>query len=545
MTDVRDRITVTIEDETGLGVGNDPQIREIAKQLEQWVGDTRAGERTKSSLFDRDKYAAPDNPYVQMQMARSAASDDDVVSGALDVLESLAIQGTSWESSDPDAAHIMNKVSEDIGLDDFVRTCFRELITYGQFVGATRWTVQEFQAPRRPDAQRSSRKKYRLAVPMEVTTLDPSKVVPVGSSVFGRERLAWNALPEERSVWDLMVKQHIPDDPMMFELFSGAYNATERERLVLQDHGITVDNLLELNAGQVWRKTLTKSRYEPWAGVPLKSVFRLLDLKQQLIESDRVVLAGIANYIILVRKGKKDEEATQEELENVRGNFQRLAKIPVVISDHRLEIDIIAPKFDHVLEADRYDTVDARILNRMLGSLDGGDGGSGDVEGQVRSRMIQRVLENRRRMVRDAMQRFIRDAIWNNPLNAQALKDLQDDVKPAMVYTPRNVQIDNDSQLIQLLVQLREKKEISRHTILEFMGLDQAVEHRRRLTEKELYDDDFGTIVPFDGANNEPGSGDGDGSGDKGGRPAGGGTSPRSSNGVTPKASGGGAKKGS
>ena len=535
---MHNEITVTIEDQTGLNVSNDPQIREIAGRLEEWVRDTRGGgSRREASLFDRDKYAAPDNPYAQMSMARAAVADDDVVSGALDVLEGLALQEVSWESRDPDVSHLMNRISEAIDFDSHVRSAFRELVTYGQFVSAARWRTQTFKAPKQDGNTRARRKEYTLWAPSELTTLDPMKVVPVGSSVFGAERLAWNALPQEATAWDLLMRKDIPDDPMMQELFAGRYAANDRERLVLQDYNIAVDNLLELNPATAWRQTLTKSRYEPFGPIPLKSTFRLLDLKQQLMESDRVVLAGIANYLILVKKGSETENASTEELRNVRKNFTRLAKIPIIVSDHRLSIEIIAPSSDHTLDPERYDTLDSRILNRMLGSLDGGEGGSGDVDGQVRSRMIQRILEGRRRILKRSMERHLRDAIWNHPLNQGALKEFTDEDKPAMVYTPRNVQVDNDSQLVQMLLQLREKREISRHTILEFMGLDQHVEASRRKMEAETgLDDIFGTIVPFNGDG-------GDGTDKKGGRPAGGGEPPKSSNGVKPLTGSGGAKK--
>lgn len=529
-------ITVTIDDQTGLGIAEEPEIREIANQLQQWVRDTRgAGGQREGSVFDRDKYAAPDNPYSQMKMAAAAAADDDIVSGALDVLEGLALQEVSWESRDTDIAYVMNRVSEDVDFDGHVRSTFRELITFGQFVAAARWGMRTFKPPKGEKNKRARRKEYTLWVPTELTTLDPAKVVPVGSSVFGRERLAWNALPQEADAWDRLMRQHIPEDPLMQELFSGRYAATERERLLLQEYGIGVDDLLELNPATVWRETLTKSRYDLFARIPLKSTFRLLDLKQQLMESDRVVLAGIANYIILVKKGSEKEAASTEELRNVRKNFTRLAKVPIIVSDHRLSIEIIAPVSDNTLDSARYDTLDARILNRVIGALDGGDGGSGDVDAQVRSRMIQRVLEGRRRILKRSMERHLRDAIWNHPLNQEALKELTDEDRPAMAYTPRNVQVDNDSQLIQLLVQLREKREISRHTMLELVGLDQGVEARRREIEETEFDPIFGTIIPFNG--------DGDGSGKKGGRPVGGGEPSKSSNGVKPTTGNGGAKK--
>jgi hypothetical protein len=82
----------------------------------------------------------------------------------------------------------------------------------------------------------------------------------------------------------------------------------------------------------------------------------MLDLKRQLMNADRASLIGAANYILLVRKGTDQRPAQQEEIDNLKENYNFIAKMPVIISDHRLEIDIIAPKIDLTLQSRRSTT---------------------------------------------------------------------------------------------------------------------------------------------------------------------------------------------
>lgn len=534
--------SIQIQNESGLAIENDPQIREIASQLNGWAQAQKA-RTSQAAILSRDKFATPTTPYEEFRAARSAVDTDDIVSGAFDVIEGLTLQQVGWESANVDAADIMNQISATVNLDDFARVMLRERLTYGQSVVAARWSMQTFQMTKPiPGADgkapaknaRPRQKAFTLYAPHELTTLDPRRCVPVGSTVFGRDRLAWNAVPEETEMWEYQMRSLIPDDPIMLELFYDRYVPSQREEVMLAEWGVAARNLIELNPATVWRHTATRPRYEPFAPMPLRSLFQPLDLKQQLMESDRVNLVGSANYIMLVRKGSKEEPASNGELTNLRENFKRVAKIPIIVGDHRLQIDIIVPDLKYTLDSKRYATLDAKILNRLLGTLDGGSDGNGDVDAQVRTRMIQRKLENVRRMLRRDLESHLRDAVWKHPLNASALAEFKADDKPSLAYTPRNVQIDNDSQITAGVVALRDKRELSRESTLEFFGFDQAVEAARRQHEELHYDDIFKTAVPFSGQ----GAMGGD---DKGGRPVGGGEPSKST--VRPSTSNGSSKK--
>jgi hypothetical protein len=245
-------------------------------------------------------------------------------------------------------------------------------------------------------------------------------------------------------------------------------------------------------------------------------------MKAQLLEADRVMLVGAANYILLIKKGTKEDPGTQAELRNLNDNFKVLAKLPVIISDHRLEIQIITPAQDFVLDAQKYDTLDRRILNRVLGSLTVTSSGQRNESTLTVARGVARNLESRRQLMKRELEaRMARQIIERNP-------GLFDD-EPNLAFVPRNVQLDSDTQTVQAVMALRTQRELSRESILEYFGFDQQVEAERREFEEESgLDDIFGTSVPFNSPDNNGPPVAPQVSGATGGRPPGGGSTPQS-----------------
>lgn len=533
-----------------------PSVREVAYQLNSWVQETRAM-RGRSSLFDRRGYVASDNPYSQMIIARKAVAEDDIVAGVAEVTEGLIFQGTKWEAENPDDADVFNQMSRDLNMDDVLRMAYRDLFTYSQVVFCSFWGnktyqvrgrtaptqqtltavvdpvtgVASYEPPRDPVTNQvvkpptkgaPRRKKYDIWVPTRISVLDSCKVVPVGRSLWGQDRLAWIATKDEMRLWE-GVYMGTEDDATLATLVIGVYRPSEDEEIELANLGIDPSRLLELNPQYVWRHTYTRPSYERWATNRMKSVFRLLDMKQQLMDSDRAALVGAANYIVLVKKGSEKEPAVGEELSNLKEGMKTVARMPVIISDHRLEIEIITPKLDMTLVESKYDTLDRRILMRLLGALSvASSSRSGDNTLTV-GRMIGRVLESKRLMLKRTFEQYVARAVVDHPMNAGKF-----DAEPNLTFTPRNVQLDSDAQIIQAVMALAAKNDLSRETELEYFGFDQEVEAQRKIEEEESgLNAVFQTAIPFSASGTQPiqnGGGMPPGAfGAQGGRPSGGG----------------------
>lgn len=512
-------------------------MREVANKLSRWVDNARTA-TGKSSMFDRGAYTPPNNPYEEMLTARHAVEHDDIVGGVSEVTESFAFGGVKWEGRSEDEADIFNQINRDIDLDRLIRQMWRETYTYSQFVVAAIWDYRTYRVRGRTKDGGKRRKEYTVYCPVRVEIIDSTKVVPIAHGPLGSDLLAWCSTNQEVEHWTRARKGDVVD-PVLEQFFIGQYEPNSQEAAELARWGVDVKNLLTMNPGMVWRHTLTRASHERFAPVRLKSLFRQLDLKQQLMQADRAMLIGAANYILLVRKGDEKTPAHPTEISNLKENFNFIAKLPVVISDHRLQIDIIAPKVDFTLQSERYNLLDTRIMTRLLGTLSLGGQGQRNETNVTLSRAVGRNMENRRHMIARDIEKNIGRAIYNHPRNKGQFEEGDE---PSLVFVPRNIALDIDASIIQSMMSLRQSKEISRETILEYFGLDQATEAQRREMEDEVYDDIFGTIVPHGGeAENNPAAPGGGGGGTPsqngrtGGRPKGGGDGPKSKKAGTKK----------
>jgi hypothetical protein len=508
-----------------------PFVNKVAREISSWIDKSRNMGRGPS-LFNRAAYVSPDNPYAQMGTARSALENDDIVGGVCDVTEGFIFQGLKWESEDALAADVFNQIAQDLDLDELARQWHREDFTYSQSILGVWWGTKTYTPKAKTDGGKKSKKKISVQCPVAWTFLDPTKVVPLKPGPFGEDRLAWNATKAEFAAASAGVNGAYMD-PLLREFTVGIINLQDRAEIdLVTSWGMDPRRLLLLNPSRVFRMSRTKMTYDRFPVVRLKSVFPLLDLKQQLIEADRVSLVGAANFILLVRQGTKEEPATQEEVDNLKENFKVVAKLPVVVGDHRLSIDIITPAQEHVLQSEKYDLIDRRIMQRAMGALAMGSSGQRNESTVTIARGIARLLENRRHMFKRRLEKEFARRIMDHPDNEGLF-----DHEPNLVFTPKNVQLDDDAEVARSILALRTSNEISRESTLEHFGFDQATEALRREFEEDNYDDIFKTQVPFSAgqpgapaAPEDPNNPDEPAqvSGARGGRPPGGGSSPQS-----------------
>lgn len=497
----------------------------VARQIASWVKTTRGA--AKPSIFNRQAYIAPDNHYSQFILARNSVENDDIVGGVADVTEALSFQGVKWESPEAKDADLFNQMARDLNVDQFVRQWHREDYTYSQAVIAMWWGFKDYKDRSKTEGGKKSKRKRTVYCPVAFTYLDPMRVFPLPPGPFGQERLAWHASDSEHA--DLVAAGgdvRYLQDAVLREFLIGPANITSQsERAYVAECGMDYRKLYLLNPERVSRLSRTKMPYERFSQIRLRSVFPLLDLKQHLIDADRVNLIGAANFILLVKQGSDTLPASQDEVDNLKANFNVVAKLPVVVGDHRLNIEIITPEQEHVLSSAKYDTLDRRILNRVLGALSIGGSGQRNESTVTVARGVARLLENRRHMLKRWMEEHVARAVVEHPFNADKFDD-----EPNLTFTPRNVQLDADAEVSRAIMQLRTQNDLSRESALEYYGFDQAVEAMRREFEEENYDDIFKTEVPFSAG----GSGDGEDpvdprtAGQQGGRPPGGGDSRKS-----------------
>lgn len=468
------------------------QYPEIAGLI-NWTQDIKSRPSSGvGGLFQRDRYVAPVRVFDQMIAAQYAVENDDVCSGVLESSEALAFSKMSIECWDEDEEDIWNQISEDLDLDTRLREMWRELFSVSQlyvsmYMGEKSYTVRG----RSQQGIKRKRTFPNLKVPLGLTLLDPLSVIPVGSMLFNQDKLAFisNAW-EAENVIEPAIKNPA-SDPIVANMFLGKYDVSDIERRDLAAAGVPNTNFLYLmNPKTTWRHTDTRPQYRRWAGVRMKSVFDILDLKQQLKEMDRATLLGSANFLVVVKKGSKEEPAKPQELENLQQNMRLMARVPFIFGDHRLNIEIITPDNTNTLRPERYQAVNGQIFTRLFQMFVNQSTSSSRGDDSIKlGRVIARGLENRRGQLQRKLERMVLEPIYRaNDLFTSS---------PTLQFHPRQIALDFDAGLATFMMDLRDRKEISRATLLSQVDLSEVEEARKREREGEHYDDIFKTLSPI------------------------------------------------
>lgn len=476
-----------------------PELR----QLQAWSSSLTAGSTRNGSLFERDRFVSPDNIFDEMKTAIHATEYDDTVSGVLETTEALAFSKMSIDCDDPDEEDIWQQIMRDIDMDNLLRRMWREQFCVSQFYAVTRWKRKTYRVRSNPimteedgKKKRARRKTYSLLVPDGVTILDPLRIIPVGNFAFGEEKLAYIARRDEVDDFDEVLAGKNTSDVIIKNMIAGKYVPSEEEKKKIK--AITdanVDNLYLLNPDTVWRHTDTRPDYQRFATVRMKSVFELLDLKQQLRGMDRAYLVGGTNFIILVKKGSDQQPAKPAEIQALAQQVRTGARVPVMVGDHRLDVEIITPDMDMTLKPERYNSLDSRIAARlylmfMTGNYAAGAKGDDSIK---LARVVARGIESRRHMMRRTLERQLLEKTMDRNRGK-----LQSD--PKIVFHPRHVALDFDNNLAVFYNDLRNGGHISRDTLLSEFDINQDEEARKRQREDDMYGDIFTPVaVPFGG----------------------------------------------
>lgn len=513
---------ITYVNEAGVSEGTVEAVKahqDISNAIETWSrnlsgqGSGAATNRPSYDLFQRHRYTSTDNVFRSIELCSAAVENDDVLSGLCDVSEGIAIQKMKFEMHDEDQQDVWNQIARDLDLDSRLREIWRELFKVSQVYIAVEWDYRNYTVRTKPSPKerrsllggkgpgrgnRNRKKEFRIFCPTGLSVLDPKKVVPVGNLMFGRERFAYIADRGEEAGIAAAVSGEIVDD-MVMRLIERKYVPSEGEKKQLAEMGVAPERLWLFKPNAVFRHCMTKSQYERFSVPRLKSILPLIDMKQHLREADRAALVGNTNFIVVIRKGTDKLPAKAKELESLHEQARVIARVPVIIGDHRLSVDIVAPPLDNTLDESRYNTIDARLVFRALGSFAPASGGGGSLGGgssQVKevSLVVSRGFENRRHQIGRAFER----ALFR--ITVEVNDELTE--SPSLVFSPRRISLDVNQDIMNAVLKLRDRGELSRGTALEELDYDQEVEAIRRVREEEEFDDIFLTHVPFDSPDN-------------------------------------------
>lgn len=484
---------------------------QVYRALASWAEVPQSRTRRDRSIFQRDKFVTPGKVFEQMAMSYDAL-DDDIVGNVADTSEAMTFQKVTFECEDKDQEDVWNQIGRDLDLDTWVRQAWRELFTVSQFYGV-RWWGRKTYKVRGKREKRDSRKEFDLMVPVGMGLLDPTRVVPVKNDIFGNSQLAWIASEGDLKQWGELNEAGLQNDEVVRSLFTGRYTPSPSEVKTFDREDIPPDNLMLLNPQYVFGHTLTKSPFERWSRIRMKAIFPLLDLKHQLREMDRAFLLGGINFLVLVTRGSDQIPTTRQEVADTNAFMRAQSKSPVIVSDHRINIEIITPEVEHILNEDKWAVLDERVMMRLWGTFQLPSETSNRETSVTLGKVIARGLQNRRHMLKRNLEKNLIRPVTDNDLNPEFKKDAK------IEFAPRRMELEQDEALITVLQELRDRGDLSRETLLREFNFDQDLEARRREHEDEKYEDVFKPVqVPFDSPDKTATPG---GAGRKGGRPAG------------------------
>lgn len=479
-----------LRDDSGVIRAMEDWVRATRPPVKAWAENQSHGRN--GGLFMRDRYVTPTKFFEQMRMAYDAVESDDIVSGVAETTESLAFSEMSFYAEDEDDEDVYNQIAAKIDLDSRMREIWRELFTVSQCYVAVWWSAQTFKVRGTTKDGNARRKSITCVAPEQLTLLDTTRIIPVGSPMFGTEQLAYIATPAQTTAFTLLLQsEERNQDAIVERLIVGQYEPDPVEAKDLSNMGVDPRHLWLLNPKNVFRHSLTRGGHRRVTPVRMKSIFPLLDMKEQLRQMERAHLIGSTNFIILVKKGSDQRPAEPLEIANLQEQVRMVSRVPVMVGDHRLSVEIVTPKTDNTLRAERWNTIDGRITGRLFQMfvLGGYSAGAGNDDSVKLTKVIARGLESRRHMIRRALEVNVFKPLYED--NEQLT------TPPKLQFHPRSIALDFDEAYAAFLFDLRQANEISRETILNQFDLDQSLEAEYRKREKENFDEIFQTQVPF------------------------------------------------
>lgn len=526
-------------------------FREIASIIEQW-SQSLASPRASNSLdlFNRTRFRK-DEQHHFATMARVAwvVENDDVLETLADVIEGLMWRKCRFELIESDEEDFWNQWARRINLDAMLREMGREEFKLSQFYVGLWWEKETFSVrddniaeqvqafederkqmeydqkkeqrdaliaanagdpnfitpPELPEppkkskgpGNRSRKKKYAVTVPTSYTIFDPTKVLPVGQLMFGKERFAYVATREEHEAFISVMQGNFVDATVM-QLLERRYTPTGQDRAVCADLGVDPDRLWLMKSDSVFRHTVTKAQYERFANVRLKTILPIIEMKEHLRNSDRATLIGNTNFIVVITKGTDKLPAKPSEIEHLQAQARVVARLPVLVGDHRLHVEIVSPKMDMTLIDSRWQVLDSRLVFAALKTFSpvtqgGNSSGAGVKE---MSLVVSTGLESRRHMmIRTLEKKVFAVMLQRNP-------DLEE--FPGLSFMPKRITLDFQADIMAQVLKLRDRGDISRETTLEELNYDQDTEVVRRGRERVLYDPIFESQTPHSSPASNP-----------------------------------------
>lgn len=472
-----------IDNRTGLP---DEMVREVIK--DRWVemaglqfahpSNFQMYVNNQGSMLARTPFRTPNSVIEEIRLARTVADTDDDIGATIGEMNAIAFgDGLVNQHRDEKTLEFFNQMTAPTGMDlaGVFEEMYRELLIAASVTTLTLFSRKRMQYwPLKSDTPVQS----QLQVP-NVGILPAENIRVVSNDIMRQGQLAYfvedpglrnwlNEYLDPRTAGGrkaIMAMQ----EPVASQLFTGKYTVPLNDGDPAS-RGLT---LYTLNQTMVKRTTLPKGA-QPYARPLLTRNFALLEAKRLLNIMDYALLQGGTNYIVVAKKGTDQLPAQQGEVDNLVEQVRHASRSGVMVGDHRMQIEIITPKLDELLNPNKRKLIGRKLKMGLMRQTEEVPGDTGTQGGVNEMELTARVISSdRRKLIAHAQATFYDDTATRNrsvfPMGAPG------------IWAPKII-LTNVAQFWQNLLQARDRGDIPRRYVVEALGydFDAAIAERER-----------------------------------------------------------------
>jgi hypothetical protein len=522
--DVADGPTVTIDNRTELP---DRVVQEAV--MAHWVESAALQFGTPSSfqlysnhagnsMFNRSPFRVPLNIIDEMKLARSVAeTDDDILAVIGQSIATAFGDGMQNQHEDEATVILFNKICGPVAaggmnMDRVLKEMYREYLIAGQFT-----TISLFTRSRYNFTPSGSEQVVNAQVSTPLVGVLPSETIRVLSNdIFGNGELAYE--PDSNQLKDWLDEffdtrttaarknQMRGEQPVLAAVFTGKVTVDWND----QDMFTAGKTLYTLNPRMVHRTTMAKGG-SAYARPPLTANFALLEAKRLLNIMDYALLQGGTNYIVVAKQGSDQLPAQQPEIDNLIDQVRSASRTGVLVGDHRLDIEIITPQLDELLNPAKRQLIGRKLAMALLRIPEqvthdpGNAGAAQELEFTARS-----ITSDRRDIKRHVEGNIYNEVASRNPSTFKR--------GAPSVWFPKII-LSGVKDFYSSVLQARDRGDIPRKWSVETLGFDYEAGLAERRREKARGDDDILTPGFVPNAGTDGGQGRPPGSSSDNGRP--------------------------
>lgn len=493
-------------------------IEEQATVLGLSPGNTYATYIAQGSLLTRPKFRVPTSTMEEIILARDLAERDDDVAATIGAMVALAFgEGMQNAHEDEVTVAMFDKIARKAKLLGRLKEAYREYLIAAQCTIATIMVRESISfTPMGADRQRT-----RSVLSPRIAIYPSEQIYVLGNDLFGMAQLAYRPFSGRQEMWliEFFSSQTSPgrkaemrrEDPILTTLLTEMLPYDNSKDSGAQwVYGDPLDPVMGhyvwlMNPALVQRVCMPKGQ---WAHPRplLARNFPLLEAKRLLSIMDYSLLEAGANFLVVAKKGTDQRPALPEEIANLRDTLKRASRSGVMIGDHRLDIEIITPKLDELLNPAKRKLLGRKLAMAILRlpdfqSADSGSGQSVLTDTEIVSRVVTSDRKDLSDLFEDHVYQMVADA------NGDSLTG------PATLWFPKII-LQGLQFFTQLVLGLRDRGDIPRKYAVEAAGFNYTAAVQQRKLEKSSGDDKVLTPPPV------PFSAQG-GAGGGGGRPEG------------------------